>query len=334
MRILVIYGGESGERDVSCATARACARQLGELGHEVLTLDGARPDELRALADTDFGSALNAQAPEPRELGGDEVLRLGRTLLDCGPELVYNCLHGGFGEDGRLAALCSLLGLPISSSPYTAAGIAMDKDFSKRLMVLLGIPTAAWRFLDQEPSPGELDGVVAGLGLPLVVKPNTLGSSVGISLVRHEQELAPAVALVRSLGDRPLLEAYVPGRELTCGWLAGRILPLVEIRAGEGWYDYQHKYSGGTEYHCPVNDLAGGLEHTIAGHTERLNRELGCAGITRTDWRLDPQGRVFCLEVNTVPGMTATSLVPKAAKAAGLDFGQLLAAHLAGLGRA
>jgi len=332
MHILVIYGGESGERDVSCATARACATHLGALGHEVVTLDAALPGRLQVLADTDFGGPPRTEAPQPRELTGDEVLQLGRTLKECAPQLVYNCLHGGVGEDGRLAALCSMLGLAISSSPFAAAGIAMDKDFSKRMMRLLGVPTADWCFLEHDPQPGELDGLVERLGLPLIVKPNTLGSSVGISRVEHAADLPAAVALVRTLNDRPLLETFVPGRELTCGWLVGRTLPLVEIRARDGWYDYQHKYSGGTDYHCPV-ELPGTLAAEIAAYTEKLNTHLGCAGITRTDWRLDPEGRVFCLEVNTVPGMTATSLVPKAAAAAGMDFSALLAAHLDGLAR-
>ena len=331
MRILVIYGGESGERDVSCATALACAGHLAADGHEVRTLDAAQPDRVLPFDGSELGTRPGTIAPTPREMHGEEVLALGRSLLAHAPELVYNCLHGGFGEDGRLAALCSLLGLPQSSSPANAAGISMDKDFSKRLMRRLDLPTADWCLLRLEPEAGELDGLIERLGLPLVVKPNTLGSSVGITLVGKEDDLPAAVALVRSLNDHPLLERYVPGRELTCAWVCGETLPLVEIRAREGWYDYQHKYSGGTDYHCPV-ELPPGVAESIAAHTRRLNEFFGCRGITRTDWRLDPEGNACCLELNTVPGMTATSLVPKAAAAAGMDFSALLRRHLAGLG--
>jgi len=324
-RLLLLLGGESGEREVSLASGRACAAALAGLGHELRLADPLRPRVVCAPAGFPFGGGPGEESPDLLRLAPDQVAGLVDTLLAEAPDLVFNCLHGGFGEDGRLASLCELLGRRLSSSPSLASALAMDKARTRRWMGLLGIPVAPGHLLRRGADVAA--AAAADPALPagrLVVKPNRMGSSVGVALAQGREEVAAAVAEVFALGDDALVEAYVPGRELTCAWLDGEVLPLVEIRPRDGgWYDYRRKYSGGTDYLCPA-PVEAELAERLQAWTDALNRSLGCTGATRTDWRLDPAGRPFCLEINITPGMTDKSLVPKAAAAAGLDFPRLL----------
>jgi D-alanine-D-alanine ligase len=325
-RVLLLLGGESGERRVSLASGRACAEGLAARGHRLRLLDPADGVASCRLEDFPFGEGPGALAPQPGRLNAETLLQTARTLVDEGPELVFNCLHGGIGEDGRLAALLELLGLRQTASGHAASALAMDKHRSKLLMQALGLATPAWRLLPLGEAAGDgeaLAGLLAGTQGPLVIKPNRMGSSVGLHLARDAAEAVAAAAAVRALGDDVLAEVYIPGRELTSAWLGGRVLPPVEIRPREGWYDYSRKYAGGTDYLCPA-ELTPEVEAGLARASLALNAAMGCRGVTRSDFRLDPAGKAWCLELNTVPGMTATSLVPKAAAAAGLSFGGLL----------
>lgn len=323
--ILLLLGGESGERDVSLASGRACATALAGLGHELRLLDPLHPEGIHRLTEFPFGSGPGEESPALSSLGPERVERLVRGLRSEAPALVFNCLHGGFGEDGRLAALCELLEIPLSSSPSLASALAMDKQRTRRWLGSLGIPVA----------PGHLvplgESCPAGLPKgPRVVKPNRMGSSVGVHLVEEDEQVAQAVAQVHGLGDDALVEAYIPGRELTVAWVCGEVLPAVEIRPRDGgWYDYKRKYSGGTDYLCPA-ELEPALAQQLAEWTRLLNESLGCRGATRTDWRLNPAGQPFCLEINITPGMTDKSLVPKAAAARGWSFPELLSRMVAG----
>jgi D-alanine-D-alanine ligase len=320
-RILLLLGGESGERDVSLASGRACALALEGLGHELLLLDPLRPEAALPLADFPFGTGPTTDSPELQSLDARQVALLVDCLRSVQPALVFNCLHGGFGEDGHLAALCELLDLPLSSSPSLASALAMDKERTRQWLKGLGLPVAPGLLVPrgEQVPPGDLP-----LGT-LVVKPNRMGSSVGVRILEEREDVEEALDEVFALGDDALVEAFIPGRELTCAWVDGQVLPLVEIRPRDGgWYDYRRKYSGGTDYLCPApvdEDTTQRIQHW----TRQLNQSLGCAGATRTDWRLDPQGRPFCLEINITPGMTDKSLVPKAAAAHGWDFPALLA---------
>ncbi|MFA7331660.1 MAG: D-alanine--D-alanine ligase [Candidatus Delongbacteria bacterium] len=317
-RLLLLLGGESGERDVSLASGRACARALAELGHPLRLLDPLFPGAVHALEDFPFGAGPGEESPDLNSLGAARVAALVASLRAEAPELVFNCLHGGFGEDGRLAGLCELLEIPLTSSPSLASALAMDKERTRFWLSALGIPVAAGRLVPRGANPADLPAGV------LVVKPNRMGSSVGVSIVEERAELKRALEQVFELGDDALVEAYIPGRELTVAWLDGEALPPVEIRPRDGgWYDYRRKYSGGTDYLCPA-ELDPRLVTRLADWTRRLNASLGCRGATRTDWRLDPAGEAFCLEINITPGMTDKSLVPKAAAARGWDFPELL----------
>ncbi|MDP2360811.1 MAG: D-alanine--D-alanine ligase [bacterium] len=321
-RILLLLGGETGEREVSLASGHACAQALSGLGHELRLLDPLRPRELAPLAAFPFGQGPREESPLLLRLEPAQVEALVAALRAEAPDLVFNCLHGGFGEDGHLAALCELLGLPLSSSPSLASALAMDKARTRTWMEGLGLPVAPGRLVPRGAALEVEDMLPAG---PLVVKPNCMGSSVGVRIVEQPEDLPAALAEVHALGDDALVEAFVPGRELTCAWLDGRTLPVVEIRPRDGgWYDYRRKYSGGTDYLCPA-PLDADLAQRLGEWTAALNQSLGCRGATRTDWRLGPDGRPCCLEINITPGMTDASLVPKAAAAAGLDFPALLA---------
>lgn len=325
-RILLLLGGESPERHVSLASGRACAEGLKARGHHLRLLDPVEPASSCRFEDFPFGAGVGADSPAPGRLDPETVVQLALTLRDESPDLVFNCLHGGAGEDGRLAALFELLDLPQSASGSAASALAMDKHRSKLLMRSLGVDTPEWLRLPLRADAGDAPALTAFLaehGAPLVVKPNRMGSSVGVHLVAGLAEAEAAVQAVRALGDEVLVERFVAGREITRGWLGGRDLPTVEIRPREGWYDYIHKYSGGTDYVCPP-ELPAGLEESLGRATAALNAALGCRGATRSDFRLDEAGRAWCLELNVTPGMTATSLVPKAAAAVGLSFGDLL----------
>ncbi len=299
--VVVLMGGDSPEREISLATGRAVADALCEAGHEVTAFDLERPDDVLALVD-DLRAA----------------------------DVVFPALHGGWGEDGRLQGVLSLLGVTYALSGPAACAVAMDKALCKRVMRGADIPTPDWLLVawdharETGPDPDELARRVDdALGFPAVVKPNADGSSVGVAVVADADELAAAVVAVADRGQDVLVERYVPGRELTATILLGRRLPLVEIVPREGFYDYEHKYTAGaSEYLCPA-PVHSPLYERIAADARRLYELVGCRGVARADVRLDGDTYAF-LELNTIPGMTPTSLVPKAAATVGIAFPDLL----------
>ncbi len=317
MRIVVLMGGETGEREVSLASGRAVAGALTERGHDVRAIDVA-----------DF-RALPTLAP----------------LREA--EVVFPALHGGYGEDGHLQALLDVLGVPYALSGPLASALAMNKATTKRLMRGAGIPTPDWLHIVWDPAAGrpravagadEAPGASRGpaftlehireraadeLGFPLVVKPNADGSSVGVEIVPDLRAFEEAFGRAVARTDDVLVERYVPGRELTATIFLGRRLPLVEIRPLHGFYDYANKYTkGASEYLVPA-PVHSPLYEQISGDALALYDLLGCRGVARIDMRLDGEAHA-CLEINTIPGMTETSLVPKAAAAVGIGFGDLV----------
>jgi D-alanine-D-alanine ligase len=326
-RVLLLLGGESPERDVSYSTGQACARSLAQLGYDLWLLDPAQEREPCGIDEFPFGDGPVKQAPRGAAVEENLLPRLLRTLDSHKPDLVFNCLHGGFGEDGRLAAVLDLAGIPQTASGFRGSAIAMDKYQSKLQMKALGIPTPACFCLQLHPQPHEQTAFETWLTeqtWPLIVKPNCMGSSVGIKLVDERPALDAAIAEVRRLGDQILVEEFIGGRELTVGQIGEQLLPVVEILPKEGWYDYRNKYSGGTDYECPAK-IETSLQKDLHAWTSALSASLSLSGATRSDYRLSPDGRAYCLEVNTTPGMTTLSLVPMAALSAGLSFTDLVA---------
>jgi len=294
-------GGDSPEREVSLNSGKAVADQLLARSYEVTEIDPA-----------DYA----------------DVYELVTRIRENQPEVVFNVLHGGNGENGELQAVLSACGVKVTGSPHYACVLAMDKYASKLIAQGEGVPVPRAIMMRENLLTDYADSrdyahIFEQLGLPLVVKPNAAGSSVGIHIVSETAELKPAVADAFRYGDSILLEQYIAGRELTVTVLDNEALPVVEIKPLNGWYDYTNKYTkGNTQYIAPA-ELDGAAADLIRVYALRIWKALHCGGYGRVDFRYD--GRDFhFLEVNTMPGMTALSLTPMAAKAAGMDFGQLL----------
>ncbi len=323
MKVAVLMGGRSSEREISLRTGRGIAQALRSLGHEVVAVDAANGRLLPAGEEE--RAALPSEALEP---AGEVALARPETLA--GAEVVLIALHGAAGENGTLQALLDLAGKPYTGSGMLASALAMNKAVAKRLFQQENIPTPRWVLVEVNGllhallRTGGVPLPLQRLGMPLVVKPNEEGSSVGLSVVRKAEELLPAVNQAAQYGREILVEEYVTGRELSVAVLGEQPLPVVEIRPRGGLYDYESKYTAGkSEYICPA-DLPQEVSRQVGELALRAIRALGCRGVLRVDFRLDPQNAPYCLEVNTVPGMTPTSLVPMAAKAVGLSYDQVV----------
>ena len=307
-RITVLKGGDSSERKISLLSGAAVAEGLRVKGYEVTELDP-----------TDFST-----------LG-----QLIERMQELETELVFLGLHGGSGENGQLQAALDLAGLRYTGSGFEACALTMDKYVSKLMAREEGVPIADWVLLRGDQlgdynDPRDLQGIVDKLGLPLIVKPNDGGSSVGISKVERVEQLREASQHALKYSSSALLERFIPGRELTATVIDGQALPLVEIKPLSGWYDYDNKYNAGrTEYlaPAPIEESVAQLMQTYA---VRLWQVFGLRGYARIDFRYDGEKPYF-LEVNTLPGMTTLSLTPMAAKAVGISFVDLVdkIAHLA-----
>ncbi len=322
MRIAVLYGGSSTERDVSLVTGRAVAGALTEVGHDVLLVDPARGDSPVGAREAIAAAAIGGKPSEPTGETG-KALEAAAGAAVSNADVVFVALHGGTGEDGTIQGLLELAGKRYTGSGVLACALAMDKRVSKLMFREAGVPTPDWRIVTGGDSGG-LASIADGLGgYPLIVKPNDQGSTVGLTAVKDEAGLPDAVALAARFSRNVLIETFIPGRELTVAVLDGKSLPVVEIEPHSGLYDYESKYtSGRSDYTCPAKlpeDVAASLGEVAL----RAYDALGCVGYARVDFRLDDGHEPSCLEVNTVPGMTATSLVPMAAAAAGMTFSEL-----------
>lgn len=293
-RVGLALGGESAEREVSLASGRAVAAALGRLGVDFIELDGVR-------------AVLDAASH-------------GRI------DRVFNVLHGRGGEDGCLQSVLAALDVPVTGSGLLASALAMDKLQTKRIWRSVGLPTPDWRVA---ASTQDAPAIVDAIGLPLFVKPVREGSSVGMSRVDDGADLADAIHSALEHDSRALVERLVDGPEYTASVLEGRILPLIRIETPHDFYDYDAKYAANdTQYHCPCG-LDAETEQRFAELSRRAFEALGGSGWGRVDFLLDRAGDPWLLEANTVPGMTDHSLMPMAARAAGLDFDTLVARVLA-----
>ena len=287
MRITVLAGGPSAEREVSLDSGRAIAAALLERGHQVHLAD-IDPDDLSAL--------------------------------DVPADVIFPALHGTFGEDGQLQQIMEQRGLCFVGSGSAASALAMDKVRSKELAARIGCETPAWRVADAT----NLAALLADVKPPVVVKPVDQGSSVTSFLVRADEDLDQAVQTVVAKHGRALIEQFIVGDEITVGLLAGDPLPPVCIRPKVEFYDYDAKYyADDTEY---LFDFGRGKpwHETVRTQSAAVFREIGCRHLARVDWMLDAQERLWFLELNTLPGFTSHSLTPKAAASIGIEFGELV----------
>ena len=332
MNVTVLAGGFSTEREVSLTSGSLIANALIENGHRVLLLDLAKG--IRELPEdpTDlFRSVPNhhheigAAVPNLSELRQD----LGLEKAEIGPNVLELCrlsdavflaLHGGAGENGQIQALLDCYGVPYTGSDYAGSLLAMDKDLSKRLFRDAEIPTPAWTVYD--PTEHGIGNLQASIGLPCVIKPIDGGSSVGVSFAETAEDLKNALAEAERYSRRILVERKIKGRELTVGVLGVRVLPPVEIRPKEGFYDYRNKYAGTTEELCPA-PIPDRIITQLSDYARRAFRALHLRGYARFDFLLDEEEHLWCIEANTLPGMTPTSLFPLAASRVGITYNAL-----------
>lgn len=295
-KVIVLMGGPSAEREVSLRTGNAILSALLEKGYlaEGLELEPARVFE---------------------------------QLKERGCDVVFNAVHGKYGEDGCLQAALEMLGIPYTGSGVLAAAAAMDKVISKRVFISENIATPRAKFYVKEDQGRDLTReIMAAFSLPVVVKAATQGSSIGVYIVESESELQAAIAEAFRYSDDILVEEFIRGRELTVAvWNNGKdeALPVIEIVPHSGKYDYQSKYTKGASDYIVPAELSAAETQAAQELALRAFKVLGCKGIARADIMLGEDNSLCVLEVNTVPGMTATSLVPKAALAVGISFPDL-----------
>lgn len=297
MKIAVFMGGSSAEREVSLNSGKAVAQALSERGHTVTSFDVTWTDENTLFAAVDI-CCVNSI------------------------DVVFLALHGGLGENGGIQGVLEAAGLTYTGSGIAASAIAMDKDISKHIFVQNGIPTARW--LAFAPEAFDIERISAEIGYPCIIKPADQGSTIGLTLVREEKDIASAVNEASRYSEKIMAEEFIPGAELTVPILDGSPLPAIEIRPSHEIYDYECKYTAGmTQYLIPA-PVSETVTLAIADYAVKVNSILGLRDFARIDFRLDAAGNPLCFEANTLPGMTGTSLVPKSAKAAGIEFPDLV----------
>ena len=321
MKIAVLFGGNSSERDVSIASGIQVTKSLKEAGHNVLAVDTFRG----VLSDVEVQTLLSKGiAPEPPTTHDLELVKaktggIVQPSYFTDADVVFLALHGGTGEDGTVQAVFSAAGILYTGSDHVGSAAAMDKDLAKRLFLAADVPTPDWLM-----APVDAHVAAARLGFPLVVKPNKQGSTVGLTIVHRTEEIEPAIDEAYRHDDEVMLERFIPGREFTVGILGNRALAVGEIIPRfSDIFDYQSKYQpGGADEifpaKVPPEQTARFQELALRAHGALKLRDY-----SRVDFRLDPQGEIWCLEANTLPGMTAQSLLPKAAAAVGISFAEL-----------
>jgi D-alanine-D-alanine ligase len=320
MRVTVLMGGTSSERDVSLASGLRVADALRSRGHTVTTVDTVRgvltEGEERAMLER---PVVHALPPEQGALARLSSETLPATVRGLGArhdtDVVFIGLHGGQGEDGTLQALLDLTGVPYTGSGHLASALAMDKDLSKRLFRDAGVRTPEWLM-----APAADDEIVSKLGLPVIVKPSKQGSTVGLTLVKERGGLQAAIAEARQYDDEVMIEQFIAGRELTVGILGDEALPVGEIIPKHEIYDYECKYTPGMALEEFPAKLSAAETRAVQQQALLAFRALKLSGYSRIDFRMTADGTFYCLEANTLPGMTVTSLIPQAAAAAGITF--------------
>ena len=337
MKIVVLAGGLSTERAVSLVTGSSVCRALRENGHRAILVDvflgmedvpenmetlfdapdGLCPDARIEVTAPDLDAVRKSRKDQSRRLFGPNVLELCAMA-----DIVFLGLHGQDGEDGRIQATFDLLDIKYTGGGYLASGLAMDKAMTKRMMDSAGIPTAPWRDIPAY-TEADIPTLVEELEVPCAVKVVNGGSSIGVALPDTKEELEAALREMLRYGNHIIVEKKVYGRELTIAVLGDRALPAVEIIPAEKEFDYAAKYqAGGASELCPA-PITAAQQEEMGAFALKLHKTLGLEVYSRTDFILDQDGKFWCLEVNSLPGMTPASLVPKEAAAAGMTYHQL-----------
>ena len=337
MKIVVLAGGLSTERDVSLASGAGICRTLRERGHQAFLLDvflgfpydSDKLEEVFTLPNAGLEIAEGIKSTEP-DLAAIKASREDQSDCFVGPNVIDICrmadivfmgLHGDVGENGKLQATFDILGIKYTGPNYLGSALAMDKGIAKQIFKASGVPTPLGTALKKENKEKTL--VELGLALPVVVKPCSGGSSIGVYIVNTEEEYKEALEKSFSYEDEVVVEPYIKGREFAVGIIDGKALPVIEIIPKSGFFDYANKYQDGcTEEICPA-EIDEETAERMQRATELAFKALKLDVYSRADFLLDAKGDIYCLEMNTLPGMTSASLLPKEAKAAGIEYGEL-----------
>ncbi len=329
MKIVVLAGGLSPERDVSLSSGCLIANALRESGHRVLLLDvyegiSVVESDYESLFEDKSGKPYHYKVPD-KEPDLEEIKRRNNNrnnvLEICrSADVVFIALHGAMGENGQLQAVFDVMGIKYTGTGYIGSLLAMDKDLAKKLLRQANIPTADWLTFTGSVSAEE---VMKKVGLPCVVKPCSAGSSIGVSIVKSVEELEAAIAYAGKVEPNILIEKMIPGREFSVGILDGTALPVIEIIPKQGFYDYKNKYQAGlTEEICPAR-LSREDTERVQDLALQVHKALRLGTYSRIDFILSQTGEFVCLEANTLPGMTPTSLLPQEAAALGISYVEL-----------
>ena len=332
MKIVVLAGGLSPERDVSLTSGALIANALIEKGYDVMLLDlylGSKSEDFTpyyqnnkkgffykhsVLANEPDLEKLKEESLNGDRLIGDKVLEI---CMDA--DVVFMALHGSIGENGKLQAIFDTYGINYTGTGYEGSLIAMDKDLSKEVMKCNGILTADWKFISLKDEKIDLDKIK----IPCVVKPCSCGSSVGVSIVEKKEDLKKALELVKKWEDYVIIEDKIEGREFSVGVLDNKALPVIEIKPKKGFYNYENKYQKGfTEEICPA-EIDEETTKKLQLSALKVHKALRLGYYSRIDFILDKNNNAYCLEANTLPGMTPTSLLPQEAKEAGIEYEDL-----------
>ena len=337
MKIVVLAGGLSTERDVSFKTGEMVTKALRENGHQVILLDvfmgySDKEEDLTGIFDRAEAvsvkvAAIPETAPDLEKVKaqrkdqsdnffGPNVIELCRMA-----DIVFMALHGENGENGKIQAAFDLFGIRYTGTGYLGSALAMNKGMAKQLFLENGIPTPRGTSLKRGEDAAKIE--TCGIHFPCVVKPCSGGSSSGVSIVHDKAEYEQALKEAFRWENELVIEEYVKGREFSVGVIDFQALPIIEIAPVEGFYDYKNKYkAGSTVETCPA-ELSEQITKEMQGYAEKVAEVLGLNTYSRTDFLLDAEDHIFCLEANTLPGMTPTSLLPQEAKVTGVDFNQL-----------
>ena len=337
MKIVVLAGGLSTERDVSLSSGAGICKTLREKGHDAFLLDvylgfpydSNKLEDVFTLPGAGLEIAEGIKTTEP-DLAAIKASRVDQSDCFLGPNVIDICrladivfmgLHGDVGENGKLQATFDILGIKYTGPNYLGSALAMDKGVTKQIFKMSGVPTPMGTALKKEKKNTSLADL--GLKLPVVIKPCSGGSSIGVYIVDTEEAYLEAIEKSFCYEDEVVIEPYIKGREFACGIIDGKALPVIEIIPKTGWFDYANKYqAGATEEVCPA-DIPAEVAERIQRATELAFRSLKLDIYSRADFLWDENNEIYCLEVNTLPGMTATSLLPQEAKAAGIEYGDL-----------
>ena len=322
MKITVLMGGTSSERNVSLASGIRIVQALRGLGHKVTALDPARgvlsTKEEQELSTGKVGTAPPSLESLSKVAEGAFLPNLTSMKEVKEADVAFLALHGGQGEDGTIQALLDMARVKYTGSGHLSSALAMDKDLSKKLFRSEEVKTADWLM-----APATTEQVEGMLGLPVVVKPSKQGSTVGLTLVKKREDLVPAIAEAFKYDDEVMIERFVPGREMTVGVLGDVALPVGEIISKHEIYDYECKYTAGMAREEFPAKLSPEATERVQHQALAAFRALKLKGYARIDFRLTSEGEFYCLEANTLPGMTELSLIPQGAAAMGIGFPEL-----------